>query len=84
MGEPPLSVSQAYKRVQQWAKSEYSRYDSVGVREIAISEFSCSLVEDIWYYRIDLVPVFDGNEIWGGGNFAAVLMDGTVVGPTEL
>lgn len=84
MGEPPLPVSEAYRLVKEWSKSQYSRYDAVDVREIALTEHGCSLAEDVWYYRVDLLPVFDGNRVWGGGNFAAVLMDGTVIGPTEL
>ena len=79
-----MSVSEAFRKVQAWSETEYARYDSVSVREIALTKLSCSWVQDLWYYRIDLIPVFDGNQIWGSGNFAAVLMDGTVIGPTKL
>lgn len=83
-GEPPLSISQVYRKVLHWAKAEYSRYDRVEVREIALTKMGCYLVEDFWYYQVDLIPVFDGNEVWGSGNWAAVLMDGTVIGTTEM
>lgn len=83
-GEPPLSISQVHRKVQDWAKTEYSRYDRVEIREIALTKLGCSLVEDYWYYRADLIPIFDGNQMWGSGNWAAVLMDGTVIGTTEV
>lgn len=83
-GEPPLSVSQAYRKAMDWAANAYARYDSVSAREISLSQFFCTAGKGRWYYRLELAPVFDGNPVWGGGHWAAVLMDGTVIGPTEI
>lgn len=83
-GEPPLGVSEAYRLVKDWDKDAYSRYDSVEVDDFTLSKYGCSLVSDRWYYVIDLAPVIDGNKLWGSGNWAAVLLDGTVIGPREF
>ncbi|GGC05785.1 hypothetical protein GCM10011352_34980 [Marinobacterium zhoushanense] len=80
-GEPPLKVSSAYKIVQEWGRQQYARYDGVNVRELSLKKYGCSDVINRWYYIVDLNPVIDGNGLWGSGNWAAVLMDGTVIGP---
>src|SRR5687768_4050307 len=80
--EPPLSVAKASRFALAWAKAKYTRYDSVEIREIVLASYSCSISQDRWYYRIEFSPIIDGNRVFGMGNFAAVLMDGSVVGPT--
>jgi len=80
--EPPLSIAKASRIALAWAKGKYTRYDSVEIREISLVPYSCSMSQDHWYYRIEFTPVIDGNRAFGMGNFAAVLMDGSVVGPT--
>lgn len=82
-GVPPLSVTDAHDIVRNWAKLHYSRYDNVRVREISLRPYTCAHVSERWYYLFDLNPVIDGNELWGAGNWAAVLMDGSVVGTRE-
>jgi hypothetical protein len=82
-GEPPLSVSKAAAVALAWAKVRYKRYDSVEITELSLKEFSCSSVSDRWYYQVEFAPIMDGNRLFGSGNWAAVLMDGTVVGPIE-
>ena len=83
-GEPPLSISTAYRLVKDWGNQEYARYDSVEVQGLRLTAYGCSRVSNRWYYVIDLAPVIDGNKLWGSGNWAAVLMDGTVIGPREF
>lgn len=82
-GEPPLGVSQAYQLAREWARGHYQRYGDVKVREVSLTSYSCSRVQDRWYYVFDLIPVIEGNRAWGSGNWAAVLMDGTVIAPRE-
>lgn len=82
-GEPPLSVSPAYRTVKAWGQQHYARYDDVSVRDISLRRYGCSLVQERWYYVVELNPIIDGNELWAIGNWAAVLMDGTVVVPRE-
>jgi len=79
-GEPPLSITSAYKIIKKWSKDRYKRYDRVVIKEISIKKHGCSVVKDRWYYVFDINPVIDDNELWGGGNWAAVLMNGTVIG----
>lgn len=79
-GEPPLSVSAAYKAAIAYARKKYTRYDEVKLREVSISRYGCSLVSDRWYYVFDLTPIIDGNTVFIKGAWVAVLMDGTVIG----
>ena len=82
-GEPPLGVTEAIEIAIQWAEKEYARYDSVEIHGIDLQEVGCSRAKNHWYYMFHFRPVIDGNRLWGSGNFAAVLMDGTVIGPKE-
>ena len=82
-GEPPLSISTAYTIVKDWAHSKYSRYDGIQIREITLRSYGCSLSPNRWYYIFDISPVIDGNTLFGSGNWAIVLFDGTVVGPRK-
>ena len=79
-GEPPLGISAAYRIIKEWAETEYIRYDEVKIKEISLKPYGCSLVSSRWYYVIDLNPIIEGNELWGSGNWVAVLMDGTIIG----
>ena len=83
-GEPPLSVSQVVKISMAWAKENFKRFDSVQIQSINLSEIGCTPGERQWYYLIHFFPIIDGNRVYSGGHFAAVLMDGTVIGPTQL
>jgi hypothetical protein len=82
-GEPPLGLSQAYQVAMNWAKANYTRYDDVKVREISLTKYSCYTTADRWYYTFDLIPTLDGNDLFGTGNWVAVLMNGRVVAPTR-
>jgi hypothetical protein len=84
MGEPPLALSKAVQLAEQWAKNEYKRYDGVQVRSINLGEYGCPAQKGHWYYTVYFAPVIDGNVLFGSGYFAAVLMNGTVVGPTPM
>jgi hypothetical protein len=83
-GEPPLALSKAVQLAQEWAKSEYKRYDGVQVRSIGLSEYGCPGYKGHWYYTVYFTPVIEGNVLYGSSNFAAVLMNGDVVGPIKL
>ena len=80
-GEPPLPISQVVAIATKWAKGKYTRYDSVKIRSIDLDERGCGSLKGHWYYIVNFTPVIDGNAVFGSGNFAAVLMDGTVIGP---
>lgn len=81
-GEPPLGVSGAISNALAWAKKTYARFDDVLVEDIEIRRYGCAS-ENRWYYVVKFAPVIEGNSIRGIGYFAAVLMDGSVVGPQK-
>lgn len=83
-GEPPLSIAQVVKVSSTWAKEHFKRFDSVQVQSISLSEIGCTPGKRSWYYLVHFAPVIDGSRIYSGGHFAAVLMDGTVIGPTQV
>lgn len=80
-GEPPLSISKATKLALDWAKNKYSRFDSVGIWSIAMYRYSCFTSKEHWFYIFNFQPIIEGAKLFGGAHFAAVLMDGTVIGP---
>jgi hypothetical protein len=79
-GDPPLSVARASEIAQEWAEQKYARFDGVEIREIMLSALGCTSSEDHWFYTFDFTPVMEGQRMYGIGNWAAVLMDGTVIG----
>lgn len=82
-GEPPLSPSQAWDLVSKWGKEKLKRYDRIRIRSINLTRSGCWRSRGRWYYIVHYDPIIDGNSLYGGGNFAAVLMDGTVIGPQK-
>ena len=82
-GDPPLSVAKAAATVGAWAKAHYPGTDSSPIRAISLDQFGCSGGSvGHWYYRFDLTLREQDGTFVPAGNFAAVLMDGSVVGPT--
>lgn len=82
-GEPPVSLSDAYSLVTEWARTAYPKYDRAEVREIALQSQFCVHENRRWYYHFEFTLIFDGKYVAGTGNWAAVLMDGSVIGATE-
>lgn len=82
-GEPPLSITQAYQAAMEWAKEKYKRYDSVKVWSLELKGYNCSTHRDRWLYVVEFQPIIDGNRVFGSGNWAAILMDGKVIGPVK-
>jgi hypothetical protein len=79
-GEPPLSLTQAIAAASAWAEQEYAHFDEVEIREISLTSLGCPSASKHWYYVFDFTPIMGGNRMFGGGNWGAVLMDGTIVG----
>ena len=82
-GEPPLSISNAVKIAKVWAKAHYTAYDEVRIEEIALTRYGCYDVNNKWYYRFDFMPFRKGSGVRQPGQWAAVLMDGTVINVTR-
>jgi hypothetical protein len=83
-GEPPLAVSKAVQLATEWAKKEYKRFDGVQARAINLGLYPCPTPKDRWYYTVHFTPIMDSVPLLVPGYFAAVLMDGTVIGPTPM
>jgi hypothetical protein len=83
-GEPPLSISKAVAAAKAWGKKTYTRYDDMRIESISLNSLGCSSSKNQWYYVVNFSPIIDGNVLFGGSYFAAVLMDGTVIGPVPV
>jgi hypothetical protein len=79
--EPPLSLGRAYSIALNWARSTYTRFDSVEIESISLQRYGCSTLHDRWYYVVNFRPYVDGASVFSSSHFAAVLMDGRVVAP---
>jgi hypothetical protein len=82
-GEPPLSISTVVAAADKWAKTAYASYDSVRIHSVNLTEFGCNDDPRYWYYRVDFFPMKNGRPVFGG-DYIAVLLDGTVIGPTKI
>ena len=86
--DPPLPLKTAREIALTWAQSEYLRYDRVEISTDSslsmVGPIHCTSSEDNWLYIFDVVLVIDGNLVSGVGNWVAVFMDGTTVGPIEM
>jgi hypothetical protein len=82
-GDPPLSVARASEIAQDWADQKYARFDSVEIREITLGAPGCVSNNKHWFYIFDFMPVMQGQRMYSGGNWAAVLMNGTVIGAEQ-
>jgi hypothetical protein len=82
--EPPLSFSKAVQLATEWAKKEHKRFDGVQVRGINVTPYVCPTPKDRWYYTVHFAPIIDSIPLLAPGYFVAVLMDGTLVGPTPV
>ncbi len=83
-GSPPLSIGSAISIAFEWAKRANEKYDGVVFAGLSLHEYSCRSGPTYWYYVVDFTPTFDGNEVFGARSWVAVLLDGSVIGPTEM
>ena len=83
-GEPPLTVGRAVSIALDWAGRSLPKYDGVKFRDLQLITYQCRRGQPRWYYRIDYLPIFDGNEVYGARGWLAVLMDGSVVEPRVI
>ena len=83
-GEPPISISRAVENALNWAAARYSRYDSIRVSGITLAWYRCSALPPAWYYKVDITPMMDGNDVRDFRAWVAVLFDGTTIGPREV
>lgn len=81
--DPPLSIAKVVEISEKWSKTQYQGYESARIQTISLSEFGCFGEAKYWYYTVHFVPVKDGKPSLGG-HFAAVLFDGTLIGPTKV
>jgi len=82
-GAPPLSISKAVAMATRQLKADnpqFKRYDVLSI-SLAAASGTSDKPADRWYYRIDLVPVIDGNRLYRLRYVAVVLLDGTLVEP---
>lgn len=86
IGEPTLSIIEAYQLAKDWAKENLSRYDSAEIEEITLKKYGCSSShsdKEYWYYFIEYTPEINGNKLWGGANWLVILFSGEVLVPIK-
>ena len=82
-GEPSLSIARVVEIANKWAKTKYQGFDSVRIRSIDLTEYGCPEAPKYWYYNVHFLPEKAGKPLYSG-HVAAVLLDGTVIGPTRV
>lgn len=80
-GAPPLGIGSAIARALDWAARENPKYDGVLFDELSLLSYQCRSGPTYWFYLIDYVPTFDGNEVRGARSWVVVLFDGSIIGP---
>lgn len=83
-GMPAMTWMAATKFLSRWASEKYKNYDDWKYYQISIRSFECAELSQHRFYLFHLVVTKDGVKTFGRQHFAAVLLDGTVVGPTEM
>ena len=83
-GQPAMTWMAATRYLGEWAREQYRGHDDVKYYQIGIKSFECPDLKDHRFYLFHLVVRNNGVETYGGQHFAAVLLDGTVVGPREI
>ena len=79
--EPPLPIGKAASIALDWAKSNYTRFDSIEINTIDLRRYGCSTLRDRWFYIVNFRPYIDGASVVSSTHFVAVLMNGQVVAP---
>lgn len=82
-GEPPLSVARAVDIASQWGRIHYRKFDSARIDAVGLNEYGCPSRKKYWFYLVQFRLVKNGKHVWGG-NFVAVLLDGTLVASQRL
>ena len=78
-GNPPLSVAKATEIALWWSKKHFARFDSAEIKSITLSNPGCFSTSKHWFYVFEFEPVLAGNRMYRPGNWAAVLMDGSII-----
>jgi hypothetical protein len=82
-GDPPLSIAKVVEIAEKWARTHYQGYDSAEIQTVSLSRSGCFDEPRYWYYLVHFVPIKNGKPSMGS-SFAAVLFDGTLIGPTKV
>lgn len=81
---PAMTWMRASDFLIAWARKKYESYDEVKYYQIQIESFPCPELHQHRFYVFQLSLQKDGKVTRGGEHFGAVLLDGTVFGPTHV
>jgi hypothetical protein len=83
--EPPLPIQKAVKIAEEHIKVKYPQFTSFKIIHIALSPVYNSKYRNRWYYDISVQAVANLGGVSASSHFnVIVLMDGTIVEPTEV
>lgn len=81
---PAMTWMSASDFLIKWARKKYKNYKEVKFYQVQIEGFPCPELNQHRFYLFQLYLAEEGKECYGGEHFGAVLLDGTVIGPTEI
>ncbi len=81
---PAMTWMRASDFLIEWARKKYGSYEEVKYYQIQIESFPCLELHQHRFYVFQLSLRKGGKLARGGEHFAAVLLDGSVFGPTQV
>lgn len=81
---PPLTINNASTKLLNWLKRKHPNYDDIKINRIALNSYECTRFSGKWYYFFEFSFLEKGNELFGIANWAAILMDGTIIDVTLI
>jgi hypothetical protein len=81
-GDLPLAMNKTVDIALKWQVDHYESSDGLGIYRLALTRFQCSRMNDAWFYLVEYGPTKAWPRTRSTGNWVAILMDGSTVGPT--
>jgi hypothetical protein len=81
--DPPLKISRAIELAKQAAKGDHSDFTDLLLESIQMRPSSSADHQDRWFYIVGMYPFVGGKLSVHTEVTVVILMDGTVVKPTE-
>jgi len=81
--DPPLAIPQAIAIANKAALTDHPKFEGLAPASVELRPASSVHSKNRWFYCIGFSPVLEGQIFWGNEITVVLLMDGTVVKPSE-